>query len=148
MLSVSIQNVVLFRVCWSHHFMGNKWDLGQFGPILEGSRGLHCRLPGHGLGLGLQARCWCPRRVLCFSGCLSILTQLPIKFSLGSLPEGRSLSRIQIPMVLKLGLTLVSLSPQMPGRLPKMNPETLNYLIPSSLNITVNTSQPLTDFVG
>lgn len=50
-------------------------------------------------------------------------------------------------MALKLNLTLVSLSPQLPGRLPKMNPETLNYLIPTPLNITVNTSQELTDLV-
>ena len=98
-------------------------------------RGLRCCLPGHGLGLGLQARHWCPRRVLCFSGCLSILTRLPIKFSLGSLPEGRSLSWIQVPVALKLSLTLVSLSPQMPGRLPKMNLEIeLPHSYPSEYN--------------
>lgn len=56
-------------------------------PILEGSQGLHCHLPGHGLGLRQRL---VSQRVLCFSGCLSILIKFLIKFSLGSLPEGRS----------------------------------------------------------
>lgn len=62
-------------------------DSGQFRPILEGCQGLHCLLPGHGLGLGLRARHWCPRGVLCLLRMLVYLTQPLIKFLLDSLPE-------------------------------------------------------------